>query len=250
MTAIKSNSTKLLAGKTVLITGAARRIGRYLALAVAHAGADVIIHHGHSPDLALQTQNEINALGQKAYIIQADLNNPNEATELIYRANAYGPLFALVNNAAVFKPVSFLDTSLETWQHHLNINLTAPFLLSQTFAKELPEDATGSIINILDWRALRPGPDHFPYTISKTALRGMTEALAADLAPRIRVNGIALGAVLPPAGQKASQSLIRDVPAQRWATTEEVGQTLLFLLTGPTYITGEILYLDGGRHLV
>jgi len=244
------NLPKPLSGQTILITGAARRIGRSLALTVAHAGANVILHHGHSPKLALQTRKEIRALGKEAYIIQADLADTNQAQELVYRANAYGPIDAIINNAAIFEPLSLLDTNLDEWLRHMNVNLTAPFLISQTFSRELPEGMTGNIINILDWRALRPGPDHFPYTVTKNALAGMTQSMAVALAPRIRVNGLALGAVLPPSDKSSGKEVLKSVPIQRWATLEEVGQALLFLLTGPEYITGEILHIDGGRHLV
>ena len=128
----------------------------------------------------------------------ADLSDPNQAAELFYRASAYGPIFALVNNAAIFEPVNFLTTTMEEWQRHININLTAPMLISQAMARETPEKEKARIVNILDWRALRPGVEHFPYTISKSALVAMTQSLAISLAPRIIVNGLALGAVLPP----------------------------------------------------
>ncbi len=250
MASRNSGSSKPLKGQTILITGSARRIGRSLALTVAHAGADVIIHHAHSAKLATQTKNEIKALGQQAHIIAADLSDTNQASELLYRANAYGPINAVINNAAIFEPLNFMNTSLDEWLVHLNTNLTAPFLISQAFVRELPQNMTGKIINILDWRALRPGSDHFPYTISKTGLAGMTKSLAIDLAPRIQVNGLALGAILPPSDQQVNPDILKDIPAKRWAVLEEVGQTLLFLLTGPDYITGEILHVDGGRHLV
>ncbi len=244
------SNSKPLTGKTVLITGAARRIGRSLALSVAHAGGNVIIHHGHSPKLANQTLTEIKALGREAHIISADLADPNQASDLFYRACAYGPIYAIVNNAAIFEPVNIYTTTNEDWQKHFNINLTAPFLLCQALAKETPENEMARIVNILDWRALRPGVDHFPYTITKSALAAMTKSLAISLAPRILVNGLALGAVLPPSDQNEQPNLIKNVPAKRWATLEELGQALIFLLTGPQYITGDIIHIDGGRHLV
>ena len=108
----------------------------------------------------------------------------------------------------------------------------------------------GRIINILDWRALRPGKDHFPYTISKAALASMTKSMALALSPNISVNGIALGAILPPSDGNQTDELIRSVPIGRWAQMKEVTDTVLFLLSGPQYITGEIIHLDGGRHLV
>ncbi|HAD05618.1 MAG TPA: hypothetical protein DCE76_00485, partial [Anaerolineaceae bacterium] len=135
------------------------------------------------------------------------------------------------------------------WQRHMNINLTAPFLLSQAFARQLNGEE-GCIVNILDWRALRPADDHLPYTISKAALAALTRSLAVALAPSITVNGIALGAILPPADGGDAESAIRDVPAGRWARAEEVGRALIFLLEGASYTTGEILHVDGGRHLI
>jgi len=126
--------------------------------------------------------------------------------------------------------------------------LTAPFLLSQAFANQAPEDAR--IVNIIDWRALRPRADHFSYTISKAALASMTKSLAVALAPKIIVNGLALGAILPPSGGKAKPDITKSIPAGRWAYENEVEQALLFALTCPAYITGEIIHVDGGRHLV
>jgi len=136
------------------------------------------------------------------------------------------------------------------WENHLAINLTAPFLLCQAFAKNHPTGETARIINILDWRALRPGTDHFPYTISKSGLYAMTKSLAAALAPEITVNGIAFGAILPPSDGGDVSEVLDYVPADRWAELDEVHKTVLFLLTGPEYITGEVIHLDGGRHLV
>jgi len=239
-----------LLGKTVLITGAARRVGRIFALGCAQAGADVVIHHGHSTEDAAETRNEIEALGRRAWALASDLSKPAEASESISRANGFSPLYALVNSAAIFEPLSLPETTLSDWERHLSINLTAPFLLSQAFAEQLPEGAEGRIVNILDWRALRPGADHFPYTVSKAALAALTQSLAVALAPRISVNGLALGAVLPPADRGASPDVIKNVPLGRWSEAAEVQQALVFLLAGPAYITGEIVHVDGGRHLI
>lgn len=237
-----------LSEKTILITGAARRLGRRFALACASVGADVIIHHGHSAAEAESLQGEIQSLGRRAWILGADLSRPDETVRLIHRANALSSLDGLVNSAAIFEPLGWEDTSLEAWDRHLSINLTAPFLLSQGFANQ---GRRGRIVNILDWRATRPGADHFPYTVSKSALLGMTRSLAIGLAPRIIVNGLALGAILPPAdGLTLSEEVVAQIPAQRWSEAGEVEEALIFLLTGPAYITGEIIHIDGGRHLV
>jgi NAD(P)-dependent dehydrogenase (short-subunit alcohol dehydrogenase family) len=239
-----------LEGRWVLITGAARRVGRALALAVATAGGDVMIHYSQSQPEAENAREAVLELGRRAVILQADLDDPQQAAELVPRALEYGRLFALVNNASIFEPLSWENTTLESWERHLRINLTAPFLLSQAFARSLREGENGRIVNLLDWRALRPGADHLPYTVSKAALAALTHSLAAALAPQVTVNGLALGAVLPPSDGGTTKSVLANVPARRWAELDEVTQALLFLLDGPAYLTGDILYIDGGRHLV
>lgn len=237
-----------LKDKCVLITGAARRVGKIFALACARAGADVVIHHGHSDDEAEEVRKEIAGLGRKAWIFRADLNDSEQTRELIPQISASTPLHALVNSAAIFKQLSVEQTTIKEWEKHIAINLTAPLLLSQAFARQAV--AGGRIVNILDWRALRPGADHFPYTISKASLAAMTKSLAVALAPRILVNGLALGAILPPSDGASNPDIIKNVPMGRWAHENEIERALIFLLSSPEYITGEIIHLDGGRHLV
>ncbi|MEW6403996.1 MAG: SDR family oxidoreductase [Chloroflexota bacterium] len=239
-----------LEGKTILVTGGARRVGRILALACGRAGADVIIHHGHSPEEALDVQKEIASFETQAWVLASDLSHPEKVSRLISQANELSPLYGLVNSASIFESLTLDATTLTDWQRHMDINLTVPFLLSQAFARQLPEEKDGRIVNIVDWRALRPGADHFPYTISKAALAALTKSLAAALAPRITVNALAFGAILPPSDRPATAKIIENVPAQRWSKPEEVGEAIVFLLSGPAYITGEIIHLDGGRHLI
>jgi NAD(P)-dependent dehydrogenase (short-subunit alcohol dehydrogenase family) len=239
-----------LSGRTALITGAVRRLGYHMAITVARAGANVILHHAHSPKDADKVQHEIQEMGVSAGVVTADLSDTEQVQNMFHRALAYGPIDILINNAAIFEALDWKNTTLNTWQEHMNINLTAPFLLSQAFASAIPLDNHGRIINILDWRAERPGADHFPYNISKAGLAALTKSLAVALAPRITVNGLAFGAILPPSDGSSSDNIIKNVPARRWANLDEVSQSLLFLLTGPEYITGEIIHLDGGRHLI
>jgi NAD(P)-dependent dehydrogenase (short-subunit alcohol dehydrogenase family) len=237
-----------LRGKTALVTGAARRIGRRLALACARAGADVVIHHAHSDADAESLRAEISGLHRQAWVFQADLTDSAQAASLIPLISRTTPIHFLINNAAIFEPLTFDTSSLDDWNRHLALNLTAPFLLAQAFARQAEEGAR--IVNILDWRALRPGADHFPYTVSKAALAAMTRSLAAALAPTVTVNGLALGAILPPSDGNVNAEITKNIPMKRWAMEGEVEQALLFLLTCPAYITGEIIHVDGGRHLV
>jgi NAD(P)-dependent dehydrogenase (short-subunit alcohol dehydrogenase family) len=240
--------TEILTGKVILIAGGARRLGRLFALACARAGADIVLHHSHSDQEAEAVRQEIFGIGRKAWIFKADFNDPAQAGRLIPLVNESTPLDGLVNSAAIFGALSLETTSLEAWQQHLQTNLTAPFLLSQAFAKQARQGAR--IINILDWRALHPGADHFPYTISNSALAALTRSLALALAPDITVNALALGAILPPSDGNSNPDILKNIPLKRWANEGEVEEALLFLLTCPPYITGEILHVDGGRHLV
>jgi pteridine reductase len=234
--------------KTVLVTGAARRIGRSLALACARAGANVVIHHAHSDADAESLRAEISGLNRQAWVFKTDLSDSSQAEGLIPLINRSVPVHFLINNAAIFEPLSLNSASLDDWNRHLALNLTAPFLLSQAFARQTDEG--GRIVNILDWRALRPAADHFPYTVSKAALAAMTRSMAAALAPKVMVNGLAPGAILPPSDGNTNPEITKNIPMKRWAVAGEIEQALLFLLTCPAYITGEIIHLDGGRHLI
>ena len=237
-----------LRGHAALVTGAGRRLGEAFARALAAAGCDVCLHYGTTPAEALAAE-----LGRRHDVrtaaLQADLSDAQAAASLVDRAvGALGHVDLLVNSASIFEPLDFGATALADWQRHLAVNLTAPFLISQSFARQRGQQP-GAIVNLLDWRALRPGPDHFPYTISKAGLAAMTTSLAQSLAPAIRVNGLALGAILPPAGGPVDEAPAAAAPLGRWATLAETTDALLFLLAGPNFITGEILHLDGGRHL-
>ena len=243
-------TTANLRGHTALVTGAGRRLGRAFAEALARGGADIVVHFSGSRAGAEETVSAARSHGVRAEAVQADLADPQQAADLVGRGvDALGGIDLLVNSASIFEPIGVLDCSPEAWDRHLTVNLTAPFLLSQAFARHRA-GRPGVIVNLLDWRALRPGADHFPYTISKAALAAMTRSLALALAPTIRVNGLALGAILPPPdAQGSGESPPPGAPIDRWGTIDEVVQALLFLLTGPDFITGEILHLDGGRHL-
>jgi NAD(P)-dependent dehydrogenase (short-subunit alcohol dehydrogenase family) len=221
-----------------------------MALAIAEAGGDVVLHYNRSRQPAENLKGEIEKMGRMAYLVQADLADPESAKNLISSISKNTSLFGLVNSAAIFGNISLESTEIKDWEQHIQVNLTAPFLLSQAFAAHIGPKEEGRIVNILDWRALRPGSDHFPYTISKAGLVALTRSLAVSLAPDITVNGLAFGAILPPSDGTATDNILDNVPAARWADLDEVGQALVFLLDGPAYITGEIIHLDGGRHLI
>jgi NAD(P)-dependent dehydrogenase (short-subunit alcohol dehydrogenase family) len=246
-------ATAPLYDRIALVTGGAKRIGRTLVLALAGAGARVVIHFRSSRQQAHQTAAEVAAAGGAAALLPGDLSDPSTASSLLQEAAAaFGRApDILVNNASIFEQGSLADTTLDAWERHQAVNLRAPFLLSQAFARLLDTVRSGDIINLNDWRALRPGAGHFAYTSSKVALHGLTRSLALALAPRIKVNELALGAVLPPA--KASDDYLHalkdEIPTRRFSKPGEVAQALLFLLGNPA-LTGQTICIDGGRHLV
>lgn len=239
-----------LINKKILITGAAKRIGRILSLFVARQGGEVLIHHNNSDAEAKSLQNDIQELGQKASTYQADFSDPKSTNKFIDQVFGLNEIDAVINNASIFSNLDWASTEIEDWRLHQLVNLETPFLISKAFAQSLKKGKKGKIINMLDWRALKPGADHLPYTISKAGLAALTKSLAVSLAPDISINGIALGAILPPNDGTDVRAITEGLPIPRWATIPELEETVLFLLAGPDYITGEIIHLDGGRHLV
>ncbi|HHU36383.1 MAG TPA: SDR family oxidoreductase [Treponema sp.] len=238
------------ADKFVLVTGGAQRIGRSMALAIARSGRNVAIHYWQSQKEAESVRAEIEALGRKVLLLQADFSQPEQVQGVISRVLDHGTLVGLINNASIFEKIDWQKCSLDDWNRHMMVNLTVPFLLSQAFARALPSGEPGRIINMMDWRVFRPRSDYLPYSISKSGLAALTHSLAASFAPQITVNGLALGAVIAPVDGSEDESILDLVPSARRISLEEVNETLLFLLNGPATVTGEILYLDGGRHLI
>lgn len=241
-----------LNGRAALVTGGAVRIGRALALALAASGAGVVVHHRRSVTEARELVAAIADAGGRAATVDGDLGDPTTASGLPGRAAAAlgGPMDILINNASIFAQGSPETTDVEAWDANHAVNLRAPFLLSRAFAAQLAPDGPADIINLNDHRALRPGADHFAYTISKVGLHGLTRSLALALAPRIRVNELALGAVLPPVGtpEEYIHTLRGDIPTRRFGSPDEVADAMLFLL-GNAGVTGQTLFVDGGRHL-
>lgn len=239
-----------LKGQTVLVTGAARRLGHVMSLVIAKAGGNIIIQYKNSKEQAELLVEDVKQLGSKAWMIGADLSSEKGLQQLCEDAFSFTPVSALINNASIFHNQGFQETSLFTWQEHSQINLTAPFLLSQSFARQIQPGIPGRIINLLDWRALRPGADHFAYSVSKAALASMTKSMALALAPDIAVNAIALGAILPPENENPDPTILQKVPLKRWAQLSELENLIIYMLYSPPSLTGQIIHLDGGRHLI
>jgi glucose 1-dehydrogenase len=241
-----------LEGKVAVVTGGAVRIGRAIVLGLAGAGCHVFIHYGSSGEAARQTQGEAAALGVRAVIHQADLAEVTAVQGVIPAAvAAFGRVDILVNSAAIFLEGGLMATTVAMWEEQMAINLRAPFLLSQGFAGQVPADGRGAIVNVTDARVFRPAADHFAYRLTKGALVTMTETLAHDLAPRITVNGVALGAILAPPGKDESylQGIAeKRVPLRRPGSPAMVAENVLHLLQ-QEFVTGVTIRLDGGEFL-
>ena len=240
-----------LDGKVAIVTGGAVRLGKALALALAKQGVRLVIHYGSSAGPAQETVAEIKAMGSDALVIQADLSQSGQAPSIVEHAAAhFGQADILVNSAAIFGPGNWDDTTEANWDRHFAINLKSPFFLSQAFAAHVGPERAGHIINIADWRGVRPGPDHVAYTLTKAALIAMTKSLALALAPNIQVNAIAPGMILPPPGEDPSylERKAGKIPAQRVGSPEETAKALIFLLHSD-FVTGDLIFVTGGEHL-
>jgi NAD(P)-dependent dehydrogenase (short-subunit alcohol dehydrogenase family) len=237
--------------RTALVTGAGKRIGRAIALHLAGRGWSVGVHYGGSEREAREVVDEIRRRGGAAVALGADLGSERETERLVGRAvELLGPLGALVNNASRFEHDTAETATRASWDANLEVNLRAPFVLSQGFARQLPEGAPGAIVNVLDQRVLNLTPEFVSYTVSKSALWTLTRTLALALAPRIRVNGVGPGPTLPSRYQSEEQfaAQAQRTPLRRAATPEEVAEAVLFLMEAPA-ITGQMLAVDGGEHL-
>jgi NAD(P)-dependent dehydrogenase (short-subunit alcohol dehydrogenase family) len=237
--------------KTALITGAAHRIGRAMALALVRDGWAVALHYHRSHEAAFALLDDIVALGGKGVALQADLAREDAVLTLVPAAvEALGPLGLLVNNASLFEPDTALTVTRASWDNHLETNLRAPFVLIQSFAAQLPEESGGAVVNLVDQRVWNLTPHFTTYTLSKAALWTLTQTLALALAPRIRVNAIGPGPTLPSPRQTVPQfeRQCAELPLKRGTTPEEIAEALRFILAAPA-MTGQLIALDGGQHL-
>jgi NAD(P)-dependent dehydrogenase (short-subunit alcohol dehydrogenase family) len=240
------------AERAALVTGGARRIGAHLVRALAGRGYAVAIHYRGSAAGAEALAGEIERAGGKAVPVRGDLADPAQIEPLVASAQAaIGPIRVLVNNAATFEPDRAADFSLAGWDRQLAVNLRAPVVLAREFARLLPSDARGLVVNLLDQRIAAPTRSYFSYTMSKLALAAATELLAAALAPRVRVNGIAPGLTLISGDQSPAEfeRLIDRTPLGKGSSLEAIAQALVYFLEADV-VTGQILFVDGGRRLV
>jgi len=241
-----------LRGKTALITGSAVRIGRAMALSLAKEGCNLILHYNASSEKVKILQSEVKELGIEAITIQANLMNSDETEALIpHCLDLTQQIDILINNAGIYKNATGMNSSHEIWDMQFALNLRAPFLLTQSFAKHLPKGAQGKVVNISDARVFHQQPDHFVYRLTKSALLDMTKMFALELAPDITVNSVALGIMMPLAGLEHIDLNIlaeRRVPLKRIGSPEIAAENVLHILE-QDFMTGTIIRVDGGEFL-
>jgi pteridine reductase len=240
-----------LNGKAALVTGGAVRVGKAIALALAAAGANVVINYHSSADAAIETVAEIEALGRRALAVKADVSQGSQVQTLVDTAiKQLGRLDVLVNSASLWRRTPWAELDEAAWDQLVDIALKGPFLCARAVAPYLTAHGDGAIINIVDLSAIIPFRNYLPHSAAKAGLLNLTYSLAMELAPAVRVNAIAPGPVLPPPEytEQQVQAAARRTLIGRWGTAEDVAQAAVFLTQAP-YITGVVLPVDGGERL-
>jgi len=237
-----------IAGRTALVTGAGKRVGRAIATALAENGANVVVHYNRSAAEAENLAAELGALGVKAWTVPADLADETQAAGLVPRAiELAGGLDILINNASVFPHTRMAEASWESLEENLRVNAWAPLVLSRVFAQS---GSSGHIVNLLDSKITGHSSTHVTYLLSKQMLAFLTSQLAVSLAPGIAVNAVAPGLILPPDGSPDTygQKLLPTVPMRRMGSPEDVAEAVVYLVSS-RFITGQVIFVDGGWHL-
>jgi len=241
------HSQAFLKGRTALVTGAARRLGRSISLALAQHGANVVVHYNRSGDEAAGVCDEIRRAGASAWLLQADLMDSRQTQDAFQQARTHaGPIDILVNNASIFDKDTLREVTDDSLGRNMRIHALAPLNLARELARQ---ERPGHVVNLLDTRVTVYDREHVSYHISKRVLLTLTRMLALELAPDIAVNGIAPGLILPPAGEDESylERLAHANPLKRFGAPGDVAEAVLFLLSS-RFITGQVIYVDGGYH--
>ncbi|MDZ4857526.1 MAG: SDR family oxidoreductase [Candidatus Hydrogenedentes bacterium] len=237
-----------LAEKTALVTGAAKRLGRATSLALANEGANIVVHYATSKSEAETLAHEIESAGVKAWTVKGNLANPAEAPELFERArSAAGSIELLVNNASIFPESTFAEFGSDEVHANIDLHAIAPAFLARALHRT---GVTGAVVNMIDCMIADYDRKHLAYHLSKRMLHTLTRIMAVELAPRLRVSGVAPGLVLPPVGKDESYlaTLASTNALNRFGSPEDIAATVVFLMKSD-FIAGEVIYVDGGRNL-
>jgi NAD(P)-dependent dehydrogenase (short-subunit alcohol dehydrogenase family) len=235
--------------KTALITGGAKRIGKAICLSLSEQGYNIALHYHRSKDDAKKIADHIHQRGGTCKLFSCDLSDPKQVGQLIPDViKRFARLDILVNNASIFKKSTIKNSSMASLHEHFSVNFEAPYQLTTRFAHQCKK---GHIINILDTHIINHSTQYAAYLLSKKALHELTKIAAVELAPHIRVNGIAPGLILPPERSKTGHlnRLAKNIPLKKKGNVDQITGTVQFLLSNP-YITGQVIFTDGGEHLV
>ncbi|MBN1688750.1 MAG: SDR family NAD(P)-dependent oxidoreductase [Candidatus Omnitrophica bacterium] len=243
-----------IAESFILITGAAKRLGREMALRLAQEEASLVLHYNRSKREAEELQEEVEGLGGRAYLVRADLSAGKG--NLVPRLKQFvGEVYrkvpgvdVLINNASIFYPAPFGKIKESDWDKLMSVNLKAPFFLAQEIGLRMLKQRRGKIINLIDWTAMKPRKNYLPYAVSKAGLQAATIGLARTLAPHVQVLGIAPGPVLPPKGtnRKAAGEIISKTLLKRFGHPSDISETVRFLIAGTDFMTGAVIPVEGG----
>ncbi len=238
-----------LKGKVALVTGASKRIGRAIAIALAEEGVNIVAHDRRNQEPEMnKVCDEVVGCGSKSWKVMADMEKPEEYGTLVERAaQAAGAIDFLINNASIFLPATLADMTLEDITRHLHVNAWAPFVLIRDFARQVKR---GKVVNLLDTKIVGYDREHVPYIMSKHLLALLTKMCALEFAPALAVNAVAPGLILPPAGKGDDylDRLAPRLPLQRHGSPADIADAVLYLLKSD-FVTGQVIYVDGGRHL-
>jgi len=240
-----------LSGKTALVTGAAKRVGREIAVGLAKRGANIAVHYHTSAADARRVVNEIKKLGVDAIAVKANQVNARQVRAAVAKAvKHFGQIDVLVTSAAVFQRTPFDTLTEADWDFHIDANLKGPFLFALEVGRQMKKrKIAGKIITFADWAAIRPYRNYLPYLVAKAGIICLTKALAKELAPTVQVNAIAPGPVLLPPDftVKETRQVIESTVVKRLGTPQDIVNSVLFLIEGSDFITGHVLVVDGGR---
>ncbi len=240
-----------LTGKTALVTGASKRVGRSIALALAQKGAHIVLHYSASKEDAQKTASEITLLGVKCRLVQADLSKSAEIQRMAADLKKDTKIDVLVNSASLYFKTPVDSADEKEWDTLMDVNLKAPYLLSLAIGREMAKGSGGKIINIADWSGFRPYKDFIAYCATKGGLITLTKSLARDFAPKVSANAVAPGPVLAPPdmGEEEKVAVAKTTALGRWGKPEDVANAVVFLAEND-FVNGIVLVVDGGRSIV
>jgi NAD(P)-dependent dehydrogenase (short-subunit alcohol dehydrogenase family) len=240
-----------LKGRTALVTGSAKRVGREIALALAARGSNIAVHYRKSKKEAASVVRAIRAMGADAFAFQADLESTAAAGQLVRSTvKKFGSIDILVNSASAYFSTPFERVTEKDWDTHMDTNLKGVFFVSQEAGIRMRKQKRGKILNIIDAEIGRPYPGYLPYLVSKSGLHGLTLCLAKELAPHVQVNAVSPGAVLFPENWNREKRgrVIRSTPLQRAGSPKDIANAVIFCVESD-YMTGAVIPVDGGRHI-